>query len=106
MPKDEPIDSRNVPRSYTLFRGRAKGKQLEIRVNDDQDGVLFWDNRPCAILSGGCCYYLDFKWPGAATKAIHAFGQHAIQIRSAASDFDFVMGSLLTKAGLPLTRRS
>lgn len=102
----EVIDSRSVPRAYLFLKARAKGKRLEVIVNDDREGVLFWEARPVAIIAGGCCYYLDMKWPGGVTKAIHEWAEHKPLIRSAASDFDFVLGSLLTKVGIPLTRRS
>lgn len=92
-------------RAFLRFTVKSKGKRTELIFNEE-DAILFWSSIPLAILSGGYVYYLDDKLPAAATKALHEWTGNSPLVRSSSSDFDFIFGSLLTKVGLPLTRRN
>lgn len=81
-----------------------KGKQAILSLHPG-DALLFWDGFPVAVMTGAVVYFMDGKILAACTKAINAFAGQAAIVRAADADFDFLVGSLLTKAGLPLTRR-
>lgn len=50
-------------------------------------------------------YYLDRVYSSVEMKSINKFAGKDALIRVWSGDFDFVVGSILSKAGLPLTRR-
>jgi hypothetical protein len=75
---------------------------LLLRRSPDE-GILFWDGEPVAISTAGVVYYHQADRKGGCTKAIAALDVNAPHISCDASTFDFVIGSLLTRTGLPLT---
>jgi hypothetical protein len=66
--------------------------------------IHFWDSIPVAVVSAGIVYH-HAPSESAVTKMLHEIVPTAPHIREAADEFDFIVGQVLVKAGLPLTRR-
>lgn len=66
-------------------------------------GIMFWRSVPVAALSSGVVYHHQTEREAGATKAISALEPSAPHVACDASTFDFIIGSLFTCVGLPLT---
>lgn len=71
-------------------------------TNGDQ--LHFFDGKPAALDSAGVVYFET--QPPAGMKMVNSINLLAPHIRMQADEFDFLVGQVLVKAGLPLTRRS
>ena len=69
------------------------------------DGLLFWKESLVAVSTGGVVHWHMKERTSAGKAAINSFFEDAPHINCSAEQFDFVVGSLLTKIGLPLTKR-
>jgi hypothetical protein len=70
--------------------------------------ILFWRERdfasPLAVETGGVVYFSSSS-SGATIKAVNEFQPAAPHMRVDAAQFDFIIGQVLMKTGLPLTRK-
>lgn len=66
--------------------------------------IHFWNGKPVAVESAGMVYH-HAPSESAVTKMLNEINPTAPHIREGASEFDFIVGQVLVKAGLPLTRR-
>lgn len=93
-------------RKSATFFAAAKGKRIALQFSGNER-ILCYDGVVIAVQAGSVVYYYDDKYQPAVMKAIHEFAEsNEMQVRMSGSEFDFVLGSLLTKVGLPLTRRA
>jgi hypothetical protein len=97
---------------YSRARGfitlSRKGNAVTILLGED-DAILFLHGFATAVSTGGSVYFLDLAYKSSETKAINAFAdakrdRPVVKVR-VAEQFDFIVGSVLSKAGLPLTMR-
>lgn len=88
-----------------MWLGVRRGK-AQVLCLKGGDYIFFWDGQPLAVETGEALYYHIPKPSNAITKALNTYTEHvAYRVAVDASHFDFLVGSLLTKVGLPLTRR-
>jgi hypothetical protein len=66
--------------------------------------LLFYREHPLAAYVGDVVYYPDVTLTNAQTLFLHKFASGSPHLRT--GDFDFILGSTLTTAGLHLTRRA
>lgn len=85
---------------------RKTSKLTVLSFIHRDSAILFWDSEPLAVLSGGYVSAHYEKASSAKTLAIHEWQGDAPVSLVGAAEFDFVVGQLLTQAGLPLTRRA
>lgn len=71
--------------------------------NPDGDLILFWKNKPIALTVGCVVYWHQLIREQGATRAINALAPMYPRLSVDAKQFDFMVGSLLTKTGLRLT---
>lgn len=88
-------------RASMLLLKRVTPKHTTLTFGDDV--LHFFDNKPAAVLSGGIVYYES--QPPAGMRVVNAIAPDAPHVREQAGEFDFLVGQILVKAGLPLTRR-
>lgn len=86
----------------SIVINKISASHLVLRLS--QDEIHFWRGSPLAVVTGGVLYFSTPLEP-AETKMVNETSPDAPHVRSAAGDFDFLVGQLFTKAGLPLTRR-
>jgi hypothetical protein len=93
-----------ISRAATEISITSKGKRQSLNFARHDTAILFFAESPIAILSGGIVYvHCRF---GAEQRAVNEWQEDKAQNRSShASSFDFVVGQILTTAGLPLTQR-
>lgn len=82
--------------------GEHKGSITKIKLGQDQ--LFLFKGTPVAVQTGGIIYRHD-DGSSTITRLIHNWALDQPVMRSSAQDFDFVIGSVLTKNGLSLTRR-
>jgi hypothetical protein len=103
------------PKQFIDCRARAVlnlmrvGRATLLRMGIDW--LLFLEGKPVGAISGGYVYMLDAVYSAADTKAFVRFAAEAdaldfpiVNVR-VGEQFDFIVGSVLSKAGLPLTMR-
>ena len=73
-------------------------------VHLGRDSILTWDGAPIAVQTGGIVYIAQADRAPARTAAIEKYAGDLPQVRVSAQEFDFTVGTILTRAGLPLTR--
>lgn len=111
MAKVEPVLSRGQHATKVFTMGKAVYLQLGS-VGDsrlpDPDRILFSDGVPVAIVTGGVMYVQDtYRTKGVSTH-VNKFTEETESdtvVRTSPDNFDFILGSVFTKAGLPLTKR-
>jgi hypothetical protein len=86
-----------------IFAERLTPKHTKITFGN-AEAIHFFDGKPVAVESAGILYH-HTEQTSATTKLFNETLSTAPHIRCSASDFDFILGQLLLKAGLPLTRR-
>lgn len=83
------------------------GKASELHLTKD-DVLIYWQELPIAVISGGFIYYHVPSPSAAITRLIDGYANDGARSRPcvalSAADFDFTVGSLLTRVGLSLTR--
>lgn len=95
----------NLPKSIGRIcfeKKRGDAGSLQFPANDT--AVLFLGPDPYAILSGGAVYFREDAI-GPKLRAVHSWQPHLAYIRCAPYQFDFVLGQVLTSAGIVLTAR-
>jgi hypothetical protein len=82
------------------------GKSVAVTVLlPSEDTILYYKSCPVAVETGGVVYWHQEKREAGATRAINAFCPDHPRISVSAEQFDFTLGSLLTKVGLRLTAK-
>lgn len=89
-------------RARVLLFGEHKGSITKITLGQDQ--LFLFKGIPIAVQSGSVVYRHD-DGSSTVSRLIHSWAGDRPVMRSSAQDFDFVLGSVLTKNGLQLTRR-
>lgn len=74
-----------------------------ITVSFGYGMMLFWKGEPVAISDSGFVYHRQREREAGCTKAIDTFEPQAPHVACDAGTFDFIIGSMLTRFGLPLT---
>lgn len=109
------IDVKPIPsKSQSRLKVFTFGKAVYFRLGDANevkpDRICFSCGVPVAVSSGGFFYIADQWWSKTTTKHINDFTNEdttpVVTIRLPPDEFDFVVGSILSKAALPLTSRT
>lgn len=88
--------------------GKAVHFHLGHLYSETPDRICFSDGVPVAIVTGGYLYIQDTYRSRSVMAHIAKFQEAAetgIEVRIDPDGFDFVLGSVLSKTALPLTRR-
>lgn len=85
---------------WELERGSKSVNRLHLYPSSS---ILFWSGKPVAVYNNDAVYHHQPDRTSACTKAINEFGLGVPHVDCDAGTFDFVLGSLLTRAGMPLT---
>lgn len=107
MPTDPIVVTEGSRAIQTFCTRPLSGSKHTLMVSIAEGVVYFWDGKPFAVLSGGVVYILDKIYTAAQWHVINQvcrFNDLAPVIRVSPRDFDFVLGSCLTRLGLQLTR--
>lgn len=70
---------------------------------DHGDWIHFWKGMPIAVHSGRIVYFSTTE-DASETRLVNAITPEDAHIRCDANAFDFIVGQVLCKAGLPLTQ--
>lgn len=81
----------------------SEGKANFIQHGLD-DRLIFWIDTIIAAKVGGVLYHHVPTPTSAITKLLYKQADHMPMVAATASDFDFIVGSFLTRVGLSLTR--
>lgn len=84
------------------LKGSAKATML---ILPGLDSILFWDGKPISVETGQMVYWHVPERKAALARVINAHGSNLPHVNCSASSFDFVVGGLLTKAGMQLVRK-
>lgn len=93
------------PRAWSALRvEQVVGWRKVMHITLEQDEILLYDGRPIAVRSGGMVSAVQTARSSAQTNALHHFVGDGAMMYVSAAQFDFTIGQVLTRAGLPLTR--
>jgi len=90
----------NVPKSFDMLKVASLASDLQIALGEDV--LLFSFGYPYAVKTGGVVYFPDTGRRPATTKAINALSPEAPHVRLGVSNYDNVLATVLTKAGMVL----
>lgn len=99
----------NEPRVRARFYVRSPTRSTQLVSLSPSGMLLFFKGKSytsavcVAAYTGGVVYFCAA--PGAEQAAVNEWEPDAPHVRSSSSDFDFIVGQVLTSAGLPLTQR-
>lgn len=101
-----------TPRAWASFAGFSSTKHVvELRIG--RDWVLFYGSAPIGIIhpgldgATGILFFPDRAWEAHATRAMRAFAaKHnaSAEVRTSASNFDYILAQTLICTALPWTR--
>lgn len=111
MAKVEALKSRG----QSIIKTESFGKMLVLFLgnpsfSEGPDRICFSDGVPVAVVSGGYMYIQDTYRTRAVQAHCDKFAEEEetesdTVVRTSPDNFDFILGSVFTKAGLPLTSR-
>jgi hypothetical protein len=84
-----------------LFLVKRVGKSSVLHAGSG--AILFHERDPLAVSHGGVVYFCEAKLLPAVSRLVNEFEPTAPHCRIAQSEFLFMLGAVLTTAGLPLT---
>lgn len=90
----------NIPKSFDMFSITSLASDLKVKVGEDI--VLFSFAYPYAVRSGNVVYFPDCGRRPATSKAINALSPELPHVRLSVSNYDNVLATVLTKAGMVL----
>lgn len=90
----------NIPKSFGMFSIKNLSSDLPMMVGEDM--VLFSFAYPYAVRTGGVVYFPDCGKRPATSKAINALSPELPHVRLGVANYDNVLATVLTKAGMVL----
>jgi len=77
------------------------GRSTSLNFTRTFSAILFYDGKPIAVSAGNITS--SYCHPGPEQRAVNAWAKKGLIIRVSAEQLDFLVGQILTGAGLPLT---
>jgi hypothetical protein len=87
---------------YTVRSFKHSAHHFVLRIGET-DWIHFWKTVPVAVHTGRVVYFSDTK-VAAETRMVNELAPNDAHVRCDATGFDFIVGQVLCKAGLPLTQ--